>query len=326
MNRYLALALVIALSACSKPTDTVVPTSLDKMVSIKPQMEKLTSEEKDLFSKYLVRHTVGSAMGGMFGIKVDPIPEGITIGKAIDEEREFLKQEGELLKKLLAKREEWQFESAVDKFTDEKKAFASIMGKEDGNEGFINVGCFPSGIEVKVSAGKYIGDKEIFGNVKYRVDSNKYEVATMKPTSKSFVYENGKDSKFLKALMSGKEIIVELTSYDYDTSSASFSLNGAEPAIRKVLSLCQAGVAAKAPENKPALESNFAVHIGAFTKAETAQYLQKKLSKDGFKIYTEKEADKVRVRAGPYATREAAENVRHKLEEQGLHSVIISAP
>lgn len=240
MKRYFVLIFVIALGACSKPTDTVVPTSIDKIESIRPQMEKLTSEEKDLFSKYLVRHTVGSAMSGMFGINADPIPEGITIGKAIDEEREFLKQASELLKKLRAKREEWQFESTADKFTDEKKAFASIMDEEDGKDGFIHVGCFPSGIvEVKVGAGKYIGDKEISNNVKYRVDSNNYVVTKMNPTSKNYVYENDKDSEFLKALMSGKKIIIELTSYDYDTSSASFTLNGAEPAISKVLALCK---------------------------------------------------------------------------------------
>ncbi|MFZ6843587.1 hypothetical protein [Undibacterium sp. RuTC16W] len=239
MKRYFVLIFVIALGACSKPTDTVVPTSIDKMESIKPQIEKLTSEEKELFAKYVVRHTMGSAMGGMFGIKADPIPEGITIGKAIDEERKFLQQAGELLKKLRAKREEWQFESTADKFTDEKTAFASIMAEEDGKDGFIDVRCFPSGIEVKIGTGKYIGDKEISDNVKYRVDSNNYVVTKMKPTSKEYVYENDKDSKFLTALMSGKKIIVELTSYDYDTSSATFSLNGAEPAISKVLALCK---------------------------------------------------------------------------------------
>ena len=79
------------------------------------------------------------------------------------------------------------------------------------------------------------------------------------------------------------------------------------------------------PEPKPAEQTqaepqqSFVVQIGAFTKAESAHFLQKKLSKVGFKIYTEKAGDKTRVRAGPYATREAADKVRHKLEAQGLH-------
>ena len=83
--------------------------------------------------------------------------------------------------------------------------------------------------------------------------------------------------------------------------------------------------AAAKPESKPAEQTpaepqqSFVVQIGAFSKAESARFLQKKLSKEGFKIYTEKAGDKTRVRAGPYATREAADKVRHKLEAQGLH-------
>lgn len=70
----------------------------------------------------------------------------------------------------------------------------------------------------------------------------------------------------------------------------------------------------------------FAVQIGAYSKTDTAHYLQKKLSKEGFKAYTEKVADKTRVRTGPYASREAAEKARLKLEAQGLHPEIVTLP
>ncbi|MDE2311276.1 MAG: SPOR domain-containing protein [Betaproteobacteria bacterium] len=82
------------------------------------------------------------------------------------------------------------------------------------------------------------------------------------------------------------------------------------------------------PESKPTEQTQaepqqgFVVQVGAFTKAESAHYLQKKLSKEGFKVYTEKTGDKTRVRAGPYATREAADKVLRKLEAQGLHPVV----
>ena len=85
------------------------------------------------------------------------------------------------------------------------------------------------------------------------------------------------------------------------------------------------------PEPKPAEQAqaepqpSFVVQIGAFSKAESAHFLQKKLSKEGFKVYTEKTGDKTRVRAGPYATREAADKVRHKLEAQGMHPDISPA-
>ena len=73
-----------------------------------------------------------------------------------------------------------------------------------------------------------------------------------------------------------------------------------------------------APEHKMAAKTAEAVHteqkqpgfvvqIGAFASAESAHQLQKKLSKQGIKVYTEKVDNKTRVRAGPYATREAAD-------------------
>ncbi len=92
MKRLLLAGVVLALCACSNPKDTVVPTSLDKMESIKPQLEKLTVEERELFAGYVVRHTIGAAMGGMFGVKAEPIPEGMTIGNAINEQRDLLAQ------------------------------------------------------------------------------------------------------------------------------------------------------------------------------------------------------------------------------------------
>lgn len=75
---------------------------------------------------------------------------------------------------------------------------------------------------------------------------------------------------------------------------------------------------AKAAE-KPA---SFVVQIGAYSNAASAHQLQKKLSKQGIKTYTEKADDKTRVRAGPYATREAANKVLQKLEKQELKPVI----
>ena len=84
------------------------------------------------------------------------------------------------------------------------------------------------------------------------------------------------------------------------------------------------------PEPKPAEQAqaepqqSFVVQIGAFTNAETAHKWKENLSRQGIKAYTEKVGDKTRVRAGPYATREAADKMLHKLEAQGLHPVVVS--
>ncbi len=80
----------IILAACSGPKDTPLPRELDKMESIKPAMEKLTPEERELAAGYIMRHTLGAKLGALFGGKESPgIPEGMTLGKAIDEQRKF---------------------------------------------------------------------------------------------------------------------------------------------------------------------------------------------------------------------------------------------
>lgn len=86
----IAILCLVVLAACSGPKDTPLPRELDKMESIKPAMEKLTPEERELAASYIMRHTIGSKMKGMFGGKEGPgIPEGMTLGKAIDEQRKF---------------------------------------------------------------------------------------------------------------------------------------------------------------------------------------------------------------------------------------------
>jgi DedD protein len=74
---------------------------------------------------------------------------------------------------------------------------------------------------------------------------------------------------------------------------------------------------------QPVPQSGFVVQIGAFGNADTAHRWQKNLNQLGFKTYTEKVGNKIRVRAGPYATREEANKARHKLEAKGLHSNIV---
>lgn len=61
--RLLVLALVALLGACSNPMDTPVPKDIAAMESIKPAIEKLKPEEKELFVAYIMRHTIGAAFG-----------------------------------------------------------------------------------------------------------------------------------------------------------------------------------------------------------------------------------------------------------------------
>lgn len=87
-------------------------------------------------------------------------------------------------------------------------------------------------------------------------------------------------------------------------------------------------VESKNPESKsmdkPAGGESFVAQVGAYANPDTARQEANRLKKLGFKAYTEKAGDKVRVRVGPYAEREKAEKVRQLLEKHGLHPVVTS--
>lgn len=78
-------------------------------------------------------------------------------------------------------------------------------------------------------------------------------------------------------------------------------------------------------KKQPVPSPGYVVQAGAFSNAETAYQWQKKLSNQNIRAYTERAGDKTRVRAGPYATREEAENIFHRLQTLGLEPKISSA-
>ena len=71
-----------------------------------------------------------------------------------------------------------------------------------------------------------------------------------------------------------------------------------------------------------AASGSFAVQIGAFAAPEKAQEARDKLSAAGVTTYVEKVAAKdgevTRVRAGPYASKDAAESARGKVAGLGF--------
>jgi hypothetical protein len=83
----------LLLIACGDPQDTKVPTDISKWSgTVKPALQKLKPDEQVLFTQYVRRHTIGAAEGGLIGDKADPIAEGMTIGKAIEEQRNYIAQ------------------------------------------------------------------------------------------------------------------------------------------------------------------------------------------------------------------------------------------
>ena len=91
------------LVSCTKAKDTVIPADMSMWdTDLKPSMGKLSDEDKELLTAYLMRAKMGEAFGGK-------PEEGLTIGKAIENqkawktERDKKDQEAKLLKEKLEK-------------------------------------------------------------------------------------------------------------------------------------------------------------------------------------------------------------------------------
>jgi DedD protein len=84
------------------------------------------------------------------------------------------------------------------------------------------------------------------------------------------------------------------------------------------------------PKPKPArsTESQFVVQVIALADADRARQMQERIAAAGIRSYTEivktSKGDVTRVRAGPFATRDAAEKAREQLKTLGLSGNITS--
>jgi len=102
----------------------------------------------------------------------------------------------------------------------------------------------------------------------------------------------------------------------------------AEPPAPAVKSPAKA-VAAKEPAAKTEKVPNghFVVQVAALSDAEKAKQMRQQISAAGIKSYTEVvktvKGDVTRVRAGPFATREAAEKVQKQLKAIGLEGKVV---
>jgi len=83
----------------------------------------------------------------------------------------------------------------------------------------------------------------------------------------------------------------------------------------------------KISPDKPrvAVIDGYVAQTGAYSNADAAKLELDKIKRWGFKAYTEKVGDVIRVRVGPYPSREKAEKAGKMLEKHGMHPVILSA-
>lgn len=92
-----------------------------------------------------------------------------------------------------------------------------------------------------------------------------------------------------------------------------------------------AGLLAGQPEAKPAAKGGeYLVLIGAFASDDNVRNLKAKLGELGIKTYSESletpQGRKTRVRAGPFANREAADKALDKMKKIGVSGVVAAKP
>jgi DedD protein len=79
-------------------------------------------------------------------------------------------------------------------------------------------------------------------------------------------------------------------------------------------------------ETPPAKTTDYLILIGAFSNEANVKNLKAKLSEQGIKVFTEPldtpQGKKTRVRAGPFASRDAAEKALEKMQKIGVSGVV----
>lgn len=84
----LALALSVLLAGCSDPRKMPLPDDISKLESIKPQLEKLSEDDRKQLLGYVMRRAIASVFQGV--TKDVSTLSASTVGEAIDAQRKFV--------------------------------------------------------------------------------------------------------------------------------------------------------------------------------------------------------------------------------------------
>jgi DedD protein len=83
-------------------------------------------------------------------------------------------------------------------------------------------------------------------------------------------------------------------------------------------------------EEAAAPPARYVLQLGAFADADKARKVQARVKSEGYNSYTQSTGAsagaKVRVRAGPFSSREAAEKAREKLKQLGIDGIVAPKP
>lgn len=87
----LGLGMLLILMGCdrSDPKDAIIPARTQDLPQIQSQVKHLDGTERKLLAAYILRHTFSHGMSGIEQGNTY-VPEGTTIGQAIEEQKRFV--------------------------------------------------------------------------------------------------------------------------------------------------------------------------------------------------------------------------------------------
>jgi len=122
----------------------------------------------------------------------------------------------------------------------------------------------------------------------------------------------------------GQDLVIQIPSQDAGRfQPRGLNARGERPEPAKTAKTASRTPASDTPRAKTAPQTErFFVPLGAYTNRDNVKQLQARAAAAGFKTFTETvkapKGEQLRVRAGPFPSREAADQARDKLQSQGL--------
>lgn len=138
---------------------------------------------------------------------------------------------------IAANASDWTYKSDIDAFTDKETHTAQVAASTGG--GFAVARCADGSFELFFSVDEFIGSDDRYP-VRYRVDKGEPGSASWSvSTQGTALFAGGVDGQRLaRSMMSGSELLMEVTDYRGTAHRASYSLNGSAAALEKVLVAC----------------------------------------------------------------------------------------
>lgn len=127
-----SLLAAVLLAACSKATDTIIPSDMSKWdAELAPIVKKLSEEDQKLLIGYVMRAKVGQAFGGKEGI-----PMGTTVGDALDNQKKWMAEEEKKAAEAKALKEKMLKEQADAQAAIDNAATVTLIEKQQRYKNF----------------------------------------------------------------------------------------------------------------------------------------------------------------------------------------------